>query len=94
MEITFSSVEELYKRVKPALYAKLMELHRLGYGYLHDADLWNYLVEIKWFRGRDLMLSDIVDDIMHIDEKEIEKYVQDKVAQVRRKKYFDREQRI
>ena len=34
MELEFSSQEELYQRVQPALKAKLAELHRLGYPYI------------------------------------------------------------
>ena len=45
MELEFSSQEELYQRVQPALNAKLAELHRLGYPYIQIVDVWNYLIE-------------------------------------------------
>ena len=43
MELEFSSVEELYNRLKPALRTKLSELSEYGYGYLKIEDIWNYL---------------------------------------------------
>ena len=39
----FSSLEELYKRVEPALNSKLKDLTRLGVFYVQKADIWNYL---------------------------------------------------
>ena len=89
MEIIFSSKEELYNRVKPALNAKAVELHRLGYSYIQAIDIWNYLIEIKWTKSRDLMLSDIVDDIMHIEAKKIDEYLKGKLAKTRRTEYFN-----
>ena len=41
MENEFSTKEELFTRVKPALQAKEVELHRLGYSYISSIDIWN-----------------------------------------------------
>lgn len=79
MEIFFSSQEELYKRVQPALRAKLAELHRLGYPYIHIVDIWKYLVETKWKKAKDLTLSDIVSDIMHVDNRNLDEYIKGKL---------------
>ena len=89
MEIIFSSKEELYNRVKPALNAKAVELHRLGYSYIQAVDIWNYLIEVKWTKSKDLMLSDIVDDIMHTEAKKIDEYLKGKLAKSRRTEYFN-----
>ena len=48
MDITFSSLEELYNRIKPALRTKKEEMKRNGYIYVKEADIWNYLKEKKW----------------------------------------------
>lgn len=90
MDLEFSSKEELYKRVKPALNAKVCELHRLGYFYIKDIDVWNYLIEVKWIKSKDLMLSDIVDDIMHIDAVKIDNHLKGKIAKTRRTSEFDK----
>ena len=89
MDYEFSSKEELFQRVKPALSAKLQELKRLGYSYIHDVDIWNYLIQTKWCKSKDLMLSDIVDDIFQVKEKEIDNYLKEKISSSERVQYFD-----
>lgn len=89
MDIEFSSKEELYQRVKPALKAKAMELKRVGYSYIREIDIWNYLIEIRWSKSRDLMLSDIVNDILKTDNKKIDEYLKDKLS-TDRTQYFDK----
>ena len=89
MELEFSSQEELYKRVQPALNAKLAELHRLGYSYIQLMDIWKYLIDAKWKKSHDLTLSDIVHDILHVDIKKLEEYLKGKVTKTRRTQYFD-----
>ena len=44
----FETLEELYKRIKPALITKKNEMHRDGYIYIKEEDIWNYLKEIKY----------------------------------------------
>lgn len=84
MELEFSSQEELYKRVEPALKAKLAELHRLGYPYIQIIDIWNYLIYFKWSKGKDLTLSDIVNDILHVDNRKLDEYLKGRLAKTRR----------
>ena len=47
MDFEFSSKEELFLRVRPALIAKSSELSRLGYSFVTDVDIWNYLINIR-----------------------------------------------
>lgn len=89
MGFQFSSQEELYQRVKPAINAKVVELHRLGFSYITDIDVWNYLIESKWKKSHNLVLSDIVSDILHVDNKKIDEYLKGKLAKTRRTQYFD-----
>ena len=89
MDFEFSSQEELYQRVTPALHAKEQEIHRLGFPYINDIDIWNYLIETKWKVSHDLMLSDIVDDILHVDLKKLDEYLKGKISKTRRTQYFD-----
>ena len=88
MDYEFSSKEELFQRVKPALNAKVGELHRFGYTYINQMDVWNYLIENKWMKSRDLMLSDIVNDILHTDNKKIDTYLKEKITD-ERSQYFE-----
>ncbi len=89
MDYEFSTKEELFTRIRPALMAKQTEIHRLGYSYVSDIDIWNYLIQVKWKTSKDLMLSDIVDDIMHVDEKKIDEYLKGKMTRSRRTKYYN-----
>lgn len=71
MEISFSTKEELYNRVKPALKAKKRELVRFGYRYLAEKDIWNYLIKTKWSHASYLSLSDVVNDIMQAEGRDV-----------------------
>ena len=86
MEYTFKSKEELYKMVEPALDAKMSELDRLGYRYIHKKDVWNYLIVTKWMHASNLELNDIVSDILNCDNKALDKYVKDNLAEAKEKK--------
>lgn len=88
MDITFNSLEELYKHIKPALYAKKNELNRNGYKYIKEEDIWNYLKEIKWKRSVDLSLYEMVSDIFNTDDAIIDAYLRSKLHQNDRKLYF------
>ena len=83
----FNSKEELYLRVRPALSAKSVELERLGYGNIKNVEIWNYLIEEKWKKGKDLMLSDIVNDILTADCEKISNYI--KLSILKRTQNFD-----
>ena len=67
MDYEFSSLKDLYLRVEPALNAKRNEFQRLGFTNIENIDIWNALIEVKWKKGKDLMLNDIVDDILNTD---------------------------
>ena len=82
MDMKFNSIEELYKRVYPALTTKKYELNRLGYNYIKQKDIWNYLREGKWQNSKGLTLSEMVDNILNCENKKIDQYVK---MQLRRK---------
>ena len=89
MDYEFSSKEELYQRIRPALKAKINEFRRLGYSYVQEVDVWNYLIENIWSKSKDLMLSDIVNDILHVKIKKIDDYLKEKMSSTNRTQYFD-----
>lgn len=89
MDYEFSSLDELYKRVGPALRAKEVELRRLGYSEIKDVDIWEFLIQEKWRKGKNLMLYDIVSDIMHADVEEIDTYCRMKVSRTKSIQDFD-----
>lgn len=89
MDIIFDSLEELYKRVKPALRTKKEEMRRNGYIYIKEEDIWNYLKEVKWINSKNLALYQMVSDVLNIDDVLIDKYLKEKLNMRNRVVYFD-----
>lgn len=89
MDIKFESLEELYKRIKPALITKKNEMHRDGYIYIKEEDIWNYLKEIKWKNAKGLSLYDMTSDILNTDNIIIDNYLKEKLNLRNRNVYFD-----
>lgn len=76
-DIEFRNLDELYNRIKPALYSKVRELKRNGINYIKEEDIWNFLSINKWQKSEYLSLSEMVSSIMDLEEKEIKEYVLD-----------------
>lgn len=91
MDIEFQSQEELYKRVTPALKAKKMELWRLGFSYIRENDIWNYLKTNKWSKDKDLSLADIVSDILHVNNQKLDGYVKKEWEKEEIRPFYDDE---
>ena len=89
MDLNFSSLEELYNRLKPALRTKKRELNENGYGYLKLEDIWNYLKENRWTNSSNLSLNDMVSDILNADNDFIDDYFKKKLNEKNREVYFN-----
>lgn len=70
-EISFSSQEELYKRIFPALKSKKKMMARSGFKYLKETDIWDYMRYNVWNLSSGLELCDMVDDILNTDNNKI-----------------------
>lgn len=79
-EIKFSSLEELYNRLKPALRSKIKELHKLDKVYIKENDIFEYLSNNKWETSNNLTLDKMVDDILYADNNKLDEYVQRKIV--------------
>ena len=77
--IEFKSAKELYDRVLPALYSKVKEVRNLGFKYITEKDIWNYLVNNTWKTKRNLQLHDLISDILYADNYKLNDYVMDKM---------------
>ncbi len=86
--LEFKNADELYKRVKPALYSKVKELKRLGLNHINETDIWNYLVSNDWKDRKGLLLSDLISDILYCDNDKLNAFVSNKVN----KQKFDEEE--
>ena len=89
MDLEFGTLEELYKRLKPALLTKKNELKRSGIEYIKEEDIWNYLKEVKWINSKNLSLYQMVNDVLNVDNMLIDKYLKEKLNMRNRKVYFD-----
>ena len=81
--IEFKSAKELYDRVLPALYSKVKELRNLGFKYVTEKDIWNYLVNSTWKTKRNLQLHDLISDILYADNYKLNDYVMDKMKRLK-----------
>ena len=84
MNLEFSSLKELYEHIKPALSTKVSEMHRVGFSYIKEEDIWNYLKEIKWKKASDLSLYEMINDILNTDNILIDSYLKEKMKSVER----------
>lgn len=83
--IEFKSAKELYDRVLPALYSKVKELRNLGFKYVTEKDVWNYLVNSTWKTKRNLQLHDLISDILYADNYKVNDYVMEKMKKLKAK---------
>lgn len=79
MDIEFNDVKQLYKRLTPALNAKVTELRRNDLDYIKKEDIWNYLKINKWSKANNLLLYQMVDDILNLDCDVIDGYVKERI---------------
>lgn len=83
-KLEFNSLDELYSRIKPALYSKVQELKRNKIIYIKEVDIWNYLSSKKWRQSESLSLSGMVSDIIDLTEEEIKNYTLDVISKQNR----------
>lgn len=88
-DIKFTSLQELYNRLEPALSAKVSEIKRQKISYIKNADIWNYLKTYKWNRETNLTLIDMVNDILNVEVSIIDEYVKNNMTRVKRDLIID-----
>ena len=84
----FETLEQVYHRLKPALYTKKVEMQRRGITYIQEQDIWNYLQEVRWKRTSGLTIADMVNDILNTNDYDIESYLKEKLNMQDRSIYF------
>lgn len=80
MEETFESIEDLYKKLHPALQTKLHELHRIKMFSVKEEDIFWVLVHFKWTKEANLTLADLVDDILNTKPEILYDYIKEREA--------------
>ncbi len=89
MNTEFTTLEQLYERLKPALRTKMREMRSLGYAYVREEDIWNYLKEVKWTNSKNLLLFEMVRDVLNVDNGSVDSYVRQKLNSRERRIYFN-----
>ena len=70
----YNSLTELYISLLPAFKVKKRLLGITEYNNLQNEDIWKYLAVNKWKESCNLTISDMVNDIIHADNKAIDIY--------------------
>ena len=83
-DIKFSSLNELYNRLLPALNTRVKELIREDLHYIKAEDIWNFLKETKWNDANNLLLHEMADDILCSKKSDIDNYFKDKMGKIQR----------
>lgn len=83
-DIKFKSLNDLYKRLLPALEAKTKEFKRCNYSYVHEEDIWNCCKENFWNNSESLGLYKMVDDILNTDNLVFSEFLKKQLDNSRR----------
>ncbi len=67
MEEKFIDINDLYRRITPALNAKVAELKRAKIT-ISKRLLWEYCLKNIWIFKKDLRIYEMVNDILNVDE--------------------------
>ena len=79
-----TNIQKLYEFLSPALNVKLRLLRNRNYFYIKKEDIWLYLKETKWTYSKGLTIADMVNDIIHCDNQEIDLYLKEKISKLDR----------
>ena len=78
-ELKFNSLEDLYKKLLPALRTKINDFKKEGVSYVKEEDIWNYLNDKYWKNKSELTLGEMVNDILCEPIEKIIKYRKDNI---------------
>ncbi len=78
MDFGIKTKSDLFKRVTPALNCKVREIEKLEKEYIKKEDIWNFLIKNKWQNVEGLVLSEMVDDILNLDNSKLMEYLKNK----------------
>ena len=74
-ELKFTNLEQLYRKLLPALTTKVADLKRSNVVGIKEIDIWNYLKIFYWKTKKDLTLGEMVDDILSTPNEELVKFI-------------------
>lgn len=68
MDINFSSVDELKKRLMPAIRLRRKQLKKQNI-IISEEELWDYFVNNYWKKANNLSLYEMVNDVLNEEVK-------------------------
>ena len=71
---SFYNMNDLYKRLLPALNTKKSELDRIHFN-VNSLDIWDYCVCNLWRNKKDLRIYKMVSDILNVDELKLKIFI-------------------
>ena len=77
---SFQNIEELYKRLRPAITCKVEELRRENISYITEKDIWTFLSNSNWRKRKDLEFYEMVDSILNLDLASMDEYLKNKIS--------------
>lgn len=87
----FNSINDLYKRLLPALQTRMIELRRENFNCIDTLDIWNYCANTIWRKKSDLRIYELVSDILNVDGLELEMYVRKNLINYKKRQGNDDE---
>ena len=60
-----------------------------GYSYIKEDHVWEFMLKSKWKNEENLALCEMVNDILHTDNKKIDTYLKSKITD-ERSQYFEK----
>ncbi len=75
----YLSLEDLYRDLKGAFNVKLRLIGE-EYNHIKIQDIWEYLRINKWSKDKGLTISEMVNDIIDVDIKKVDKYQREKIS--------------
>ena len=75
----YLSLEDLYRDLKGAFNVKLRLIGK-DYGHIKIIDIWEYLRINKWSKDKGLTISEMVNDIIDVDIKKVDRYQKEKLS--------------
>ncbi len=73
--LEFSSINELYKHLLPALDTKVAEIKRQKIYHINASLIFEYCFQNKWAHKTDLRLHEMVGDILNVDTIKLIEYL-------------------
>lgn len=79
----YKSQEELFNLLSGAFNVKLRLINK-EYNYIKKIDIWNYLKINKWYKDKNLTLSEMVNDIIEVDIIKVDLFLKEHLKKEKR----------